>query len=178
MKWQFFVPLALFMAMAGFLFRGLVLDPSHIPSPLIDQPAPEFKLEQLAGNGAVFNSLDMQGQVWMLNIWASWCTACLDEHPLFVALADRQLLPIVGLNYKDKADDAEGWLARFGNPYSVIAADTLGKVGIDWGVYGVPETFVIDKSGTIRYKHIGPVDQQTLDDVILPMITELQAGKA
>lgn len=173
MKWYYFVPFAIFMAMGGFLFRGLVLDPSHIPSPLIDKEAPQFKLAQLDNNDVIFNSADMRGQVWILNIWASWCAACIDEHPLFVELAQRQLLPIVGLNYKDTQDAAAAWLQRYGNPYSIVAKDESGKVGIDWGVYGVPETFVIDKSGIIRYKHVGPVDRKTIEEVIVPTVEQL-----
>ncbi len=176
MNWRYFIPLVVFVAMGAFLFRGLSLEPSHIPSPLIDKASPQFRLEQLNGGGAEFNSADMQGQVWMLNIWASWCVACRDEHPLFVRLSEQQLLPIVGLNYKDKAADAAQWLAQFGNPYTVIPADVDGHVGIDWGVYGVPETFIMDKSGNVRYKHVGPVDQNTLDTIILPLISQLQAA--
>jgi len=178
MKWYHFGPLALFMVIGGFLFRGLVLDPSHIPSVLIDKPAPQFKLAQLENNNVMFNSADMQGQVWMLNLWASWCVACMQEHPLFLDLAQQRVLPIVGLNYKDKSEDAKTWLTQHGNPYSIIAADSLGKVGIDWGVYGVPETFVIDKAGVVRYKHVGPVDKQALETVILPLISKLQGESA
>lgn len=173
MKLRLFLPLAVFMIMAGFLVRGLSLDPSRIPSPLIGKEAPEFRLTQLDAGGAEFNSADMVGQVWILNIWASWCVACRDEHPLFLSLSEQGLLPIVGLNYKDKVEDASLWLDQFGNPYSVIAHDGDGRVGIDWGVYGVPETFVIDRAGKIRYKHIGPVDQKALVETILPMINSL-----
>lgn len=170
------------MVLAGFLARGLMLDPSEVPSPFIDKAAPGIQVSQLdrsgSGISAAFNSADMLGQVWILNIWASWCTACTVEHPLFVQLAEKQLLPIVGLNYKDKPVDADKWLTRFGNPYSIVAADQNGKVGLDWGVYGVPETFVIDKGGVVRYKHIGPVDQKALDDTIMPLINSLIAANA
>lgn len=173
MKWQFYVPLALFAVLTGFLARGLVLDPSEIPSPLIDKPAPEFTTNQLLDDRVMFNSADMAGQVWLLNIWASWCTSCIQEHPLFVELGQQNLLPIVGLNYKDKAHEAKAWLQQHGNPYTIVAADLPGKIGIDWGVYGVPETFLIDSKGIIRYKHIGPVDEQALRDTLMPLIKEL-----
>lgn len=170
------------MVLAGFLARGLMLDPSEVPSPLVGKAAPQFKVAQLdqtgSGTTPTFNSQDMLGQVWILNIWASWCVACISEHPLFVQLSERNLLPIVGLNYKDRPVDAGTWLNQYGNPYSIIADDQNGKVGLDWGVYGVPETFVIDKSGLIRYKHIGPVDQKALDNTILPLIHRLQATPA
>ena len=175
MKARLFIPLALFMVMAGFLARGLMLDPSRVPSPLVDKPAPAFRLAQLDAGGASFNTADMRGQVWILNIWASWCVSCLDEHPLFLSLSSKGLLPIVGLNYKDESADAVVWLRQHGNPYTVIAHDGDGRVGLDWGVYGVPETFVIDREGIIRYKHIGPVDNEALEKTILPLIEELRA---
>lgn len=174
MKLRHIAPLLAFFVVVWFLGRGLSLDPSKLPSPFIDKPAPEFTLPQLQAPDVQFNSADMIGQVWLLNIWASWCTACRVEHPLFIELSTRNLLPIVGLNYKDKSDEAIAWLGQLGNPYSIIAADVDGKVGIDWGVYGVPETFVIDRKGIVRYKHIGPVDRQSLDVTILPLIQKLQ----
>lgn len=178
MNWRLFIPLGVFLVMAGFLARGLMLDPSRIPSPLVGKDAPAFRIQQLNAGGAEFNTADMRGQVWMLNIWASWCVSCLDEHPLFLSLSNEGLLPIVGLNYKDKPEEAVVWLGQHGNPYSVIAHDNDGRVGLDWGVYGVPETFVIDRSGIIRYKHIGPVDSKALEEKIRPLIAELQAEKA
>ena len=117
---------------------------------------------------------DLRGEVWLLNVWASWCAACRVEHPLFNDLAGKKIVRIVGLNYKDASADARSWLREFGNPYDVIAVDREGAVGIDWGVYGVPETFVIDREGIIRYKHIGPVDQKVLSDVILPLVSDLK----
>ncbi|MBX2825285.1 MAG: DsbE family thiol:disulfide interchange protein [Gammaproteobacteria bacterium] len=178
MKWPMFIPFAVFFVLAGVLARGLYLDPTELPSPLIDKPAPEFRLEQLNGSGAQFNTADMRGQVWMLNVWASWCVSCRDEHPLFVQLADEQLLPIVGLNYKDKPAEATAWIRQFGNPYAVIAADVEGRAGIDWGVIAVPETFLIDKQGMIRYKHTGPVNQKVMNDTIVPLIRQLQAQQS
>jgi len=178
MKWQLFIPFAVFFALAGVLARGLYLDPADVPSPLIGKQAPAFRLAQLNGSGAQFNTADMRGQVWMLNVWASWCVSCRDEHPLFVALAKERLLPIVGLNYKDQPDEATAWIQQFGNPYAVIAADIEGRAGIDWGVIAVPETFIIDQQGNIRYKHTGPVNPQVMADTIVPLIQQLQANPA
>ena len=175
MKWAYFIPFAVFMVVAGFLFRGLSLDPTELPSALIEKPAPSFRLPQLTTAGAEFISDDMRGQVWVLNIWASWCAACVEEHPLFVDLAKEQLVPLIGLNYKDNDSDAMAWLNRFGNPYTVVAVDAPGRVGIDWGVYGVPETFIIDRNGVVRYKHIGPVTANDMDTVIRPKILEALA---
>ncbi len=177
MKILLSVPLIVFFVIAGFLARGLFLDPTELPSPFIGKPAPEFRLPQLQSPNVQFNSADMIGQVWLLNIWASWCAACRVEHPLFNELSTSNLLPIVGLNYKDKPDEALEWLEQLGNPYSIIATDTDGRVGIEWGVYGVPETFVIDRKGIVRYKHIGPVDRQSLDVNILPLILKLQQSQ-
>lgn len=168
------IPLAVFVVIAGFLLVGLSRNPREVPSPLIDKPAPPFKLAQLHEPAKMLGPEDMKGQVWLLNVWASWCVACRVEHPLLVELAKTKILPIVGLNYKDKPEEAKAWLAQLGDPYSVSVADRDGRVGIDFGVYGVPESFVIDKNGTIRYKQIGPVTAEVLERKILPMIRELQ----
>ena len=171
---RFLIPLAIFLALAGFLFKGLFLNPREVPSPLINKPAPQFTLEQLAEPGKTFGAADMKGQVWLLNVWASWCVACRQEHPLLVELSKRKSVPIVGLNYKDKPDAASGWLAQFGNPYDLSVKDSDGRVGIDYGVYGVPETFLIDKAGVIRYKQIGPITEEVWTGKLLPMIEELR----
>ncbi|AWB33995.1 DsbE family thiol:disulfide interchange protein [Orrella marina] len=168
---RFLWPLLGFLVLVGFLAFGLTLKPSEVPSPFIDKPAPGFTLPQLAAPEETFSPEEMKGQVWLLNIWASWCYACLQEHPVITNLA--QSVPIVGLNYKDKRDEAIAWLDRYGNGYIVSASDTDGRVGINYGVYGVPETFVIDKAGFIRYKHIGAVDEKTARDTLLPLIREL-----
>jgi len=168
---RFLWPLLGFLVLVGFLAFGLTLKPSEVPSPFIDKPAPGFTLPQLAAPEKTFSPEEMKGQVWLLNIWASWCYACLQEHPVITDLA--RSVPIVGLNYKDKRDEAVAWLERFGNGYIVSASDTDGRIGINYGVYGVPETFVIDKAGFIRYKHIGPVDEKTARDTLLPLIREL-----
>ena len=174
-RWQFIVPLALFAVLVLFLMRGLNLNPREVPSPLIGKPAPEFKLPRLDDPAVTLGRQDLLGQVWMLNVWASWCVACREEHPLLVEFAKRKAVPIYGLNYKDGRDDAQRWLARFGNPYTASISDLQGKVGIDFGVYGVPETFIIDKQGIVRFKHIGPVTPEVLADKILPLLKQLNA---
>jgi cytochrome c biogenesis protein CcmG/thiol:disulfide interchange protein DsbE len=168
------IPLGLFVILVGFLLIGLFRDPREVPSPLIDKPAPQFTLSQLQEPDKTLSTADLKGQVWLLNVWASWCVSCREEHPLLVELSKAKLVPIVGLNYKDEPRAGKGWLGQLGNPYDVSVMDRDGRVGIDWGVYGVPETFVIDKNGTIRYKQIGPVTAQALEKKILPLVRELQ----
>lgn len=172
--WRYLVPLGGFLALAVFLWIGLGRDPSTVPSPLINKAAPEFRLPQLHEPTQQIARADMLGKVWLLNVWASWCVACRQEHPVLMELARVGLVPIYGLNYKDKREDGINWLAQFGNPYLVSAADLDGRVGIDYGVYGVPETFVIDRQGIIRYKHIGPVTVEALKTKILPLVKELE----
>ena len=172
---QYLLPLAVFAILLGFLAIGLRLDPREIPSPLIDKAAPAFKLPTLAAPGQTLSPQDLRGKVWLLNVWASWCVACRQEHPVLVELAKTGAVPLYGLNYKDKRDDALGWLAKFGNPYLQSMSDAEGLVGIDYGVYGVPETFVIDKAGVIRFKQIGPVTPEALRDTILPLVRKLGA---
>jgi len=175
-KLRFLIPLIVFVVMVGFLGKGLLLDPSEVPSPLIDKPAPTFELSELHNPGARFASESMRGQVWLLNVWASWCVSCRQEHPVLVDLARRHIVPIYGLNYKDTRPDAVRWLRERGNPYDVSAFDNDGRVGMDYGVYGVPETYVIDKKGIIRYKQIGPITPSVLRDKVLPLIQRLQQG--
>ena len=172
---RYFIPLIVFAVMLAFLAIGLQLKPREIPSPLIDKAAPRFSLPTLAAPEQTLSSQDLRGKVWVLNVWASWCVACREEHPLLVEMAKLNAVPIFGLNYKDKRADALGWLARFGNPYTASLSDTEGLVGIDYGVYGVPETFVIDKAGVIRHKVIGPVTAEAIRDVILPLVRKLNA---
>jgi cytochrome c biogenesis protein CcmG/thiol:disulfide interchange protein DsbE len=169
------IPLAAFLAIAAFLAVGLTRDPREVPSPLVDKPAPVFRLQQLHEPQLAFTPEEMKGKVWLLNVWASWCVSCRVEHPLLVDMSKKQLVPIVGLNYKDKREDGVQWLAKFGNPYALSAFDVDGKVGIDYGVYGVPETFVIDKHGVIRYKQIGPITPEALEKTLLPLIRKLNA---
>ena len=172
---RFILPLALFVVLVGFLAVGLKLDPREVPSPLIGKPAPAFALTRLDNADQTIRREDMLGKVWMLNVWASWCAACREEHPHLVAFAKTKAMPILGLNYKDTRKDGLGWLARFGNPYDASLFDVDGRVGIDFGVYGVPETFVIDKQGVIRFKQIGPVTPEVLRDEIEPLLKQLNA---
>jgi cytochrome c biogenesis protein CcmG/thiol:disulfide interchange protein DsbE len=175
---KFIVPLALFVVLVGFLMVGLNLNPREVPSPLIGKPAPAFSLPRLDEPAQQLGKQDLLGQVWILNVWASWCVACREEHPLLVEFSRRKVAPIYGLNYKDGRAEAQRWLANFGNPYTASISDMQGKVGIDFGVYGVPETFVIDKRGTIRFKQIGPVTAEVLKDKIEPLLKQLQAENA
>ena len=170
---RFVLPLGIFLLMVGLLGYGLGLDPKKVPSPLIDKPAPAFSLAMLEDPARQLSTADLAGQVWVLNVWASWCVSCRAEHEVITSLAERNLVTVVGLNYKDKQDDAKRWLEQFGNPYAVSVIDADGRVGIDWGVYGVPETFVIGPDGKIRYKHIGPVTHESLEAEVLPAIREL-----
>ncbi|MXS85970.1 DsbE family thiol:disulfide interchange protein [Nitrosomonas sp. HPC101] len=172
---RFLLPLAVFVVLVIFLGVGLTLNPRQVPSPLIDKPAPAFHLQQLYDSSKTLSSEDNLGKVWMLNVWASWCVACRDEHPVLVELSKLGIVPIYGLNYKDQRDTAMQWLKQYGNPYETSIVDADGKVGINYGVYGVPETYVIDKQGIIRYKHIGPVTVESLKDKILPLIQELKS---
>jgi cytochrome c biogenesis protein CcmG/thiol:disulfide interchange protein DsbE len=168
------LPLAVFLLLVVFLGKGLMLNPSEVPSPLIDKPAPDFSLARLHDAAATISNKDMAGKVWLLNVWASWCVSCRQEHPLLVDLSRRGVVPIYGLNYKDTREDAVAWLQNLGNPYLESGFDVDGRVGMDYGVYGVPETYVIDKQGVIRYKQIGPIGPDVLQDKILPLIRELQ----
>jgi cytochrome c biogenesis protein CcmG/thiol:disulfide interchange protein DsbE len=169
-----YIPLAIFAVLLVFLAIGLTRDPHEIPSPLIGKPAPNFSAPLLDAPTKQLSAKDMLGKVWLLNTWASWCVACREEHPILVEFAKTKTLPIVGLDYKDKDMDGQQWLARFGNPYDMAIADRDGRIGIDFGVYGVPESFLIDKAGVIRYKQIGPITPEALRDKLLPLIRELQ----
>ena len=175
MKWlKFGLPLALFAALVGFFAVGLTRDPREVPSPYIGKPAPAFTLAQLHEEKLAFAPEQMKGKVWLLNVWASWCASCRVEHPLLLEMARDKRVPIVGLNYKDKREDAIRWLARYGDPYALSAWDIDGRVGIDYGVYGAPETFLIDRQGVIRYKQIGPITAEALEKKILPLVRKLQ----
>jgi cytochrome c biogenesis protein CcmG, thiol:disulfide interchange protein DsbE len=170
---KFLLPLGVFLGLIAFLAVGLKLDPREVPSPLINKPAPAFSLTQLDNPARVIRRDDLLGKVWMLNVWASWCVACREEHPLLVAYSRRKALPIYGLNYKDTRVDGLQWLAKFGNPYDASLFDQDGAVGIDWGVYGVPETFIMDKQGVVRFKHIGPLSPEVLRDKVEPLLRQL-----
>ena len=175
LKLKFLLPLIIFALLVVLLFFGLSNDPSRVPSPLVNKPAPAFELPQLNDPTVSFSPKQMLGEVWLLNIWASWCSGCRVEHPILNELAKQKIANIVGFDYKDTNAQAKAWLNQFGNPYHIVVTDQKGLVGFDYGVYGVPETFVIDKKGIIRYKHIGPVSFKDLNEKIIPVIKALKA---
>ena len=174
-KLVFIVPLVLFGILVFFLGRGLKLDPRELPSPLIDKPAPAFALTRLDDAARTVRRDDMLGRVWLLNVWASWCVACREEHPHLLAFSKTKSVPLVGLNYKDTRPDGLAWLQQFGDPYDMSIFDQNGRVGIDFGVYGVPETFVIDKRGVVRFKHVGPLTPELLRNKLEPILKDLNA---
>lgn len=167
------LPLVIFFVVAGFLFKGLFLNPREVPSPYIGKPAPAFSLPLVGNANAAFSPADMKGKVWLLNVWAPWCVACRQEHPMLMQLAQSQPVPIVGLNWKDKDREAATLLAQGGSPYLAVPDDLSGKVGIDYGVTGTPETYVIDRDGIVRMKHIGPIDPGVWKDKFEPKLKEL-----
>jgi cytochrome c biogenesis protein CcmG/thiol:disulfide interchange protein DsbE len=194
---RYLVPLGLFVVLVGFFWKGLQLNPSDVPSPLINKPAPQFSLKRLQDTQHDFVSQDMRGKVWLLNVWATWCESCREEHSVLVDFAHRNIVPVVGLNYEELRGDAgldrrevdklspeqelklardraRQWLDERGNPYTMTALDLDGSVGIDYGVYGVPETYVIDRDGIIRYKYIGPITPDALQKEIIPLVRKLQ----
>jgi cytochrome c biogenesis protein CcmG/thiol:disulfide interchange protein DsbE len=170
---RYLIPLGLFIVLVVFLAIGLSRDPHEIPSPLINKPVPAFQLTQLHEPNKSFSAEEMRGKVWLLNAWASWCVSCREEHPLLLEFSKSSPAPIYGLDYKDSRDDALSWLSEFGNPYVLSAFDADGRVGIDFGVYGVPETYVIDRNGVIRFKQIGPITREVWEQTILPLIKDL-----
>jgi cytochrome c biogenesis protein CcmG/thiol:disulfide interchange protein DsbE len=171
---KFILPLVLFLVLVVFLFIGLFRDPHEIPSPLVDKPAPAFVLPQLSDPQKSFKSEEMRGKVWLLNAWASWCLPCQEEHQSLLQLSRSGVVPIYGLNYKDERQNALAWLDELGNPYTLVVSDTDGRVAIDYGIYGVPETFLIDRNGVIRYKQTGPLTPEILEKKIIPLVKELQ----
>ncbi|CAG1001822.1 Thiol:disulfide interchange protein DsbE [Burkholderiales bacterium] len=189
---RYLIPLAIFGVLVIFLWRGLSLNPREVPSPLIDKPTPVFNLPVL-GEEKTFRPEEMKGKVWLLNVWASWCVSCRQEHPVLVKIARQQVLPVIGLNYKEVRGDGEidmnkvdatsearlareraaRWLKQHGDPYALSVLDLDGRVGVDFGVYGVPETFLIDREGRIRYKHIGPLTDKVWNELLLPKVKQL-----
>jgi len=174
-RWRFFWPLAVFAVIAAFFAVGLTLNPREIPSPLLGKAVPEFTLPPVKGRTLGLAAADLRSEVSLVNVFASWCTACRDEHPLWMEVRAQGIVPLHGLNYKDRPDDAAKWLAELGDPYTRTGADLDGRVGIDWGVYGVPETFVVDKRGVIRHKIIGALTRKKLDAELMPLVRKLQA---
>jgi cytochrome c biogenesis protein CcmG/thiol:disulfide interchange protein DsbE len=178
MRLKFLIPAAVFLVVAALLAIGLTLDPGTLPSALIDKPVPDFDLPPIRGRTENakpgLKTEDLMGHVSLVNVFASWCLPCKAEHPIFMRLAADDVVPIYGLNYKDKPEDAARWLEELGDPYTRIGADEDGRVGIEWGVYGVPETYIIDREGRVRYRHVGPITPQDLESKILPIIERLK----
>jgi cytochrome c biogenesis protein CcmG/thiol:disulfide interchange protein DsbE len=168
------VPLLVFIGLATLFAIGLRLDPRLVPSPLIGKPVPQFDLAPVKGRTLGLATRDLKGEPSLVNVFASWCTACREEHPLLMRMSRDGMVAIHGLNYKDRPQDAERWLAQLGDPYTRTGADLTGRVGIDWGVYGVPETFVVDREGRIAYKHIGVLTPRALEETILPLLEALR----
>jgi cytochrome c biogenesis protein CcmG/thiol:disulfide interchange protein DsbE len=173
---RYLIPLVVFVVVAGFLWVGLKLNPSVVPSPYIDKPAPEFSLPLLNNPELQFAKQDMLGRVWLMNVWGSWCPACATEHPLLVQYARSGQVPILGFNWRDDPAAAKAWLAQRGDPYEINIMDRDSKSAIDFGVYGAPETFVIDKQGVIRHKVIGPITPNHLQECLIPLVQKLQAA--
>jgi cytochrome c biogenesis protein CcmG, thiol:disulfide interchange protein DsbE len=170
---RYLIPLIVFVVLVVFLAIGLGRDPHEVPSPLINKPAPSFKLAQLKDPAKTFSADEMRGRVWLLNVWASWCFSCKDEHPFLLEYARSGAIPIYGLNYKDRPEDGLAWLSELGDPYVLSVSDLDGRVGIDYGVYGAPETYLIDQHGMIRFKQVGPVTPDIWEKNILPLVQEL-----
>ena len=176
-KLSMLLPLSVFLLMGVLLGIGLTMDPKLVPSPLIGKSVPDFSLQPVQGRKAGLTKGSLIGEVSMVNVFASWCVACRQEHPLLMELSRKNIVPIHGLNYKDQPQEAADWLDSLGDPYTRTGADIDGRVGIDWGVYGVPETFVIDKSGDIAYKHIGPISKKDWEQILQPLIDKLTNEK-
>jgi len=170
---KYLIPLGIFLVLVVFLAIGLGRDPHEVPSPLINKAAPTFRLPELKDPSKTFSADEMRGKVWILNVWASWCISCRDEHPLLVDYAKTKAVPIYGLNWKDEREDALAWLDELGDPYVLSVSDFDGRIAIDYGVYGAPETYVIDQNGTIRFKQIGAVTPDVWSGKILPLVQEL-----
>ena len=173
---KLFIPLSIFVLLCALLYRGLSLDPNEMPSALIDKPIPDFSLPSLRAPDRLVTRDDLLGQVALINVWATWCPSCVVEHPFLVELAREQGIPIFGVDYKDDRDEAIQWLTRLGDPYVLNIFDEAGKLGIDLGVFGAPETYVIDHLGIIRYKHVGVVNERVWRDRLLPVISELRTA--
>lgn len=172
------LPLLAFIALAVLLGAGVLMnsgkDTSAIPSPLVGKPAPEFKLPVLGEPGRVVSKADLLGQPYLLNVWGSWCPACRDEHPVITELARRGDIRVIGYDYKDTPEDAQRWLQQFGNPYALILEDAEGKAALDWGIYGAPETFLVDAQGVIRWKFVGPLTPEVVRDQLDPALEALR----
>lgn len=175
---RYFLPLLLLAAITALFYAGLRLNPGEVPSPLVGKPAPEFELELLDDPGRTFTHTDLRGQVTLVHVWATWCVTCRAEHPTLMEFAARGVVPVIGFNYKDERADALRWLDTLGDPYRLTVYDPRGAAGLDWGVYGTPETFVVDADGIIRYKHIGPLTEEIIEQTLLPLLRELGVEEA
>jgi cytochrome c biogenesis protein CcmG/thiol:disulfide interchange protein DsbE len=175
------LPLGVFLALAVLLGAGVLMNAgksqTDIESPLIGQPAPDFALPDFADPATTVRKADLLGQPYLVNIWASWCASCRVEHPVITDIAKSGRLQVVGYNYKDAPEDAERWLQQFGNPFHRIIVDADGRAAIDWGIYGAPETFLVDAEGTVRWKHVGPVTQDVVETQLWPLLTTLEGGR-
>jgi cytochrome c biogenesis protein CcmG/thiol:disulfide interchange protein DsbE len=174
--WRRTLPIFIFAVLLAILGYGLTRDPSLVSSPLIGKPVPDFSLPLLSEPQHTIDNYDLRGSVYLLNVWASWCASCRVEHPLLMQLAEQRMLPIYGLNYRDTREEATAWLERYGNPYEAVAFDAQGTVGLDLGVYGAPETYLVDRNNIIAYKHIGPITDEVWEQVLHPKIVELQTS--
>jgi cytochrome c biogenesis protein CcmG/thiol:disulfide interchange protein DsbE len=170
---RFILPLAIFLLIVFFLWRGLALNPREVPSPLIGKPVPAFDVPVLGDPSQTLSAADLRGTVYLLNVWGSWCVSCRDEHPVLVEFAKRGTIPLYGLNWRDKREDAIAWLQRFGDPYVVSGVDREGRVAIDFGVYGAPETYLVDREGIIRFKQTGPLTWKVIEERIAPLAAKL-----
>jgi cytochrome c biogenesis protein CcmG/thiol:disulfide interchange protein DsbE len=170
---RYLLPLAVFLVLAFFLFRGLYLDPREVPSPLVGKPVPDFRVPVLNQPDRVLAAAELRGKVYLLNVWGSWCVSCREEHPVLVEFAKKGLIPLYGLNWKDKTEDATAWLKRYGDPYVASGVDRDGRVAIDFGVYGAPETYLVDREGIIRFKQTGPLTWKVIEDKILPLMAKM-----
>jgi len=175
---RFLIPLIIFGALVILLVIGLGKDPSKVPSPLIGKQVPVFSLPELTDPGRTVSHKDLKGQISLVNVWASWCGSCRQEHQALMALSKETDFQVVGLNWKDAAQDALAVLRMTGNPYAMVGYDPDNKVGLHWGVYGAPETFVVDQAGIIRYKHIGPIDRKVWEETLQPLVAQLKAEGA
>lgn len=175
--WRFLAPVAIFAVLVVVLALGLWRDPTYVPSPLIGRPAPTFDLPELTAPGRRVTNRDLRGRPALVNVWATWCAGCRQEHATLLAIAREGRVPIIGLNWKDDPAAARQWLAQLGDPYALVAVDTVGTTAIDWGVYGAPETFLIGPDGTVLYKHIAPLTLEVWQTEFLPRITAVGGGK-
>lgn len=172
------IPLAVAALLGVLLFAGVLLsrrgDREALPSPLIGKPAPAFALPVLHEPGRIVSNAELRGAPYVLNVWGSWCPACRDEHPVLTRFAETRRVRVIGYNWKDEREDALRWLEQFGNPYWLVLTDLEGRVAIDWGIYGAPETFLVDADGIVRWKHVGPLDDATIRDELLPKLAEVE----